>query len=84
MDALRILEMRAANCMFSRTVRSEKMQGTCILIPRPRRQRMKVGNLLTSDPLKTTLPWSGACLPVKILKNVLLPAPLGPMIACIG
>jgi hypothetical protein len=39
------------------------------------------GKLVMSSPLKTMLPPVGRSTPVRQLKNVLLPAPFGPMMA---
>ena len=40
------------------------------------------GRPVISSPLKMTRPPVGRSTPVRQLKNVLLPAPLGPMMAC--
>jgi hypothetical protein len=66
---------------FSVTLRRGKM----LLIWKAREMPMRVtlwgGQLVMSWPSKTTRPPSGAWYPVRRLKKVLLPAPLGPMIA---
>src|SRR5690349_10849244 len=51
--------------------------------PMPRRQISWGGSPVTSRPSRTTAPLSGRRWPVTRLKNVVLPAPLGPMIAAI-
>src|SRR5436309_1137490 len=52
--------------------------------PIPRRQMSCGANPVTSRPSSTTVPASGRRCPVTRLKNVVLPAPLGPMIAAIS
>src|SRR6266545_657403 len=49
--------------------------------PMPRRQRSCGGMPVTSRSLNRTLPASGLKWPVMRLKSVVLPAPLGPMMA---
>src|SRR5262245_15015985 len=51
--------------------------------PMPRRQRSCGAMPVTSRSLKRTLPASGCRWPVIRLKSVVLPAPLGPMMALI-
>src|SRR6202162_5210630 len=51
--------------------------------PMPRRQRSCGAMPVTSRPLKLMLPASGRRWPVMRLKSVVLPAPLGPMMALI-
>src|SRR5262245_18861950 len=51
--------------------------------PMPNRQTSCGGMPVMSRPLSTTAPASGRRCPVIKLKNVVLPAPLGPMMAAI-
>src|SRR5687767_10790531 len=48
------------------------------------RARCGAGRRVTSLPTKRTLPESGKRLPASWLMNVVLPAPLGPMTACVS
>src|SRR5471032_2671363 len=56
-----------------------KVSGTWKLRARPRRARSSGGALVTSTPAKCTVPDVGCVSPVRQLKNVDLPAPLGPI-----
>src|SRR6185312_13520859 len=69
----------AASQIFSRTARPSKTLGTWVLMPMPRRAISWAWALEMSCPRKSTRPWLGASWPVSILKNVLLPAPFGPI-----
>src|SRR3954454_18580693 len=72
---------RADNHRFSCTVRPFMTDGTCVLMPTPSRTTSCVLQPTTSVPRISTRPFS--CVrrycPVRHLKNVLLPAPLGPI-----
>src|SRR5947207_5562448 len=70
--------------MFSNTVSLGKMLTRWKERPRPRRQMSWGARPVTSRPSKMTAPASGLRWPVIRLKNVVLPAPLGPMIAAIS
>src|SRR6185437_14716443 len=69
----------AASQIFSRTARPSKTLGTWVLMPMPRRAISWAWALEMSCPRNSTRPWLGASWPVSILKNVLLPAPFGPI-----
>src|SRR5258707_7461995 len=69
--------------MFSYTVSRGKMLVRWNDRPIPRRQRSWGAMPVTSRSLNTTRPSSGSRCPVIRLKSVVLPAPLGPMIALI-
>lgn len=49
----------------------------------PRRATSSVRSAVTSRPSSVMVPDVGRCVPLMRLKNVVLPAPLGPMIALI-
>src|SRR5919109_1083595 len=51
---------------------------------RPLRARRGAGRLVTSSPAKTMRPASGTRLPASWLMSVVLPAPFGPMMACVS
>src|SRR5262249_30645126 len=72
---------RNAAWTFSYTVRRGKMLVRWNERPMPRRQRSWGAMPVTSRPLNTTVPVSGRRWPVMRLNRVVLPAPLGPMIA---
>src|SRR5215468_5024577 len=74
---------RKAAWMFSYTVSLGKMFVRWKERPMPRRQRSCGAMPVTSRSLKRTLPASGRRCPVIRLKSVVLPAPLGPMMALI-
>src|SRR5215472_11453931 len=74
---------RKAAWMFSYTVSLGKMFVRWKERPMPRRQRSCGAIPVTSRSLKRTLPASGRRCPVIRLKSVVLPAPLGPMMALI-
>ena len=63
----------------SRTVSPSNTDGTCIFRPTPARAMAIVPLPAISRPAKRILPASGVSCPVRHLKNVLLPAPLGPI-----
>src|SRR6266850_585453 len=67
--------------MFSYTVSLGKMLVRWKERPMPSRQRSCGAMPVTSRPLKLMLPASGRRWPVIRLKSVVLPAPLGPMMA---
>ena len=70
----------AASQMFSRTVRPSKTLGTCVLMPTP--QPRDLVRLAAGDVARRGYedrPAVGLSWPVRHLKNVLLPAPLGPI-----
>src|ERR1700730_810924 len=69
--------------MFSYTVSLGKILVRWKERPMPSRQRSCGAMPVTSRSLKRTLPASGRRWPVMRLKSVVLPAPLGPMIALI-
>src|SRR5689334_10654965 len=69
--------------MFSYTVSRGKMLVRWNERPIPRRQRSWGAMPVTSRSLNTTRPSSGSRCPVIRLNRVVLPAPLGPMIALI-
>src|SRR5476651_2846232 len=56
-----------------------KVSGTWKLRARPSRARFSGAALVTSTPAKCTVPDVGCVSPVRQLKNVDLPAPLGPI-----
>ena len=68
---------------FSYTVSRGKMFVRWNDRPIPSRQRSCGAMPVTSRSLKTTCPPSGTRCPVIRLKSVVLPAPLGPMMALI-
>src|SRR5439155_29383 len=72
---------RNAAWTFSKTVRRGKMLVRWNERPTPSRQRSWGAMPVTSRPLSVTRPRSGRRWPVIRLKTVVLPAPLGPMIA---
>src|SRR5213594_804516 len=72
---------RKAAWMFWYTVRRGKMLVRWKDRPMPRRQRSWGAMPVTSRALKITRPASGVRCPVIRLKSVVLPAPLGPMMA---
>src|SRR4051794_37760413 len=51
---------------------------------RPLRARRCAGSRVTSSPAKTMRPASGRRLPASWPMNVVLPAPFGPMMACVS
>src|ERR1044071_5059815 len=69
--------------MFWNTVRRGKILVRWKERPMPSRQRSCGAMPVTSRSLKRTLPASGRRCPVMRLKRVVLPAPLGPMMALI-
>src|ERR1700687_808850 len=69
--------------MFSYTVSRGKMLVRWNDRPIPRRQRSWGAIPVTARSLNTTRPASASMCPVIRLKSVVLPAPLGPMIALI-
>src|SRR6185312_6771837 len=69
----------AASQIFSRTARPAKTLGTWVLMPMPRRAISWAWAREMCCPRNSTRPWLGASWPVSILKNVLLPAPFGPI-----
>src|SRR4051794_2980982 len=50
--------------------------------PRPSRRESSVDCILTGSPSTSTLPWSGAWAPARILISVDFPAPLAPTRPC--
>src|SRR4029453_1891716 len=64
---------------LSRTDIDTKVSGTWKVRAIPTRARASGANAVTSRPWKCTLPLVGARSPVRQLKNVDLPAPLGPI-----
>src|SRR2546428_259202 len=72
-----------AACTFSNTVSFGKMLVRWNERPMPRRQTSCGASPVMSRPFRTTVPASGRRSPVTRLKNVVLPAPFGPMIAAI-
>src|SRR5262245_33529021 len=72
---------RNAAWTFSKTVRRGKMFVRWNERPMPSRQRSCGAMPVTSRPLSFTWPRSGRRWPVIRLKSVVLPAPLGPMMA---
>src|SRR5713226_6684686 len=69
--------------MFSNTVSFGKILVRWKERPMPSRQRSWGAMPVTSRSLKRTLPASGRRWPVMRLNSVVLPAPLGPMMALI-
>ena len=53
--------------------------GTCVLTPTPRAATACTGQLVVSSPRMNTCPSVGRRRPVTQRKNVLFPAPLGPI-----
>src|SRR5689334_7791166 len=51
---------------------------------RPLRARRGAGRAVMSSPAKTMLPESGRRLPASWLMKVVLPAPFGPITACVS
>src|SRR5919106_6490996 len=51
---------------------------------RPMRARFGAGSLVMSAPAKRTMPLSGSRFPASWLIKVVLPAPFGPMTACVS
>src|SRR5438046_3904310 len=51
---------------------------------RPRRARRGAASVVTSSPAKRIEPASGRMLPASWLMSVVLPAPFGPMMACVS
>src|SRR5450756_2514120 len=49
---------------------------------KPRRRESRVECSTTGSPSISTVPWSGACAPARILTSVDLPAPLAPTKPC--
>src|SRR5213593_2510452 len=72
-----------AACTFSKTVSLGKMLVRWNERPMPRRQTSCGASPVMSRPFRITAPASGRRWPVTRLKNVVLPAPFGPMIAAI-
>src|SRR5262245_59821923 len=72
-----------AACTFWKTVSCGKMFVRWNERPMPSRQTSCGASPVMSRPSSTTAPASGLRCPVTRLKNVVLPAPLGPMIAAI-
>src|SRR5713226_3663900 len=72
-----------AACTFWNTVSLGKILVRWNERPMPSRQTSWGGSLVMSRPFRTTVPASGRRWPVMRLKNVVLPAPFGPMIAAI-
>ena len=67
---------------FSSTVRPFITDGTCVLMPTPRRTiscGAPAGHVLAADEDAAVGCWSSRICPVRHLKNVLLPAPFGPI-----
>src|SRR3990172_9153241 len=75
---------RMATWTFSNTDRRGKVLVRWKDRARPSRQMACGGRPVMSRPLKLMRPASGTRCPVITLKRVLLPAPLGPMIAAIS
>src|SRR3954454_4389268 len=65
--------------MFSRTVSLERTLVSWNVRTMPMRDTRYAGMPLRLVPLKDQSPWSGRSNPVSRLKNVVLPAPFGPM-----
>src|SRR3954452_15431286 len=65
--------------MFSRTVSLERTLVSWKVRTMPMRDTRYAGTPLRLVPLKDQSPWSGRSNPVSRLKNVVLPAPFGPM-----
>src|SRR5919106_3971360 len=51
---------------------------------RPMRARFGAGSLVMSAPAKRTMPLSGSRFPASWLMKVVLPAPFGPITACVS
>ena len=73
----------SATCTFSRTVMEAKVAVIWKVRPTPSRHTARGGRPLMSLPSMRTVPASGGIWPLSMLKQVLLPAPLGPMRASI-
>ncbi len=71
---------RTATSRLSRTLRLSKTLGTWNFRAMPRRAKWCSGRPTTSCPSNLMRPPDGRRDPHSILKNVLLPAPFGPMI----
>ena len=71
--------MSWATRTFSRTVSEPNASSRWKVRPIPRLARRCTGIRVTLRPSKRTLPWVGRCSPVITLKQVVLPAPLGPI-----
>ncbi len=70
---------RPATMRWSRTVMPPNSSIRWNVRPSPRRARRYRGYREMSVPSNMTLPWSGCSMPSRQLKNVVLPAPFGPM-----
>src|SRR5205814_1090064 len=69
----------AATCRFSNTLSSSRTLGTWNLMLIPSRATRNASHPVMSRPRKRTVPASGRMPPLRIRKNVDLPAPLGPI-----
>ena len=70
---------RSASTTLSSTVRPSNSDGTWVLMPTPSRAMAKRSRPVTSRPRQRMRPAVGLSWPVRHLKKVLLPAPLGPI-----
>ena len=71
--------MSRATRTFSRTVSDPKASRRWKVRPMPIRERRCTGVRVTALPLNRTAPLVGRCSPLITLKQVVLPAPLGPI-----
>ena len=75
-------------CTASATFSSAVKRGsTCVIWnerARPSRARAGIGSAVTSRPSKWMCPASGASAPEIWWMSVVLPAPFGPMMACVS
>ena len=69
----------AARCRFSSTVSSSSTLATWNLMLIPSRATRNASQPVMSRPRKRTVPELGRMAPLRILKKVDLPAPLGPI-----
>ena len=74
---------RSGTATFSSEVRSGKTLVTWKVRAMPHRTRALAARSVTSAPSSRTRPSSGISFPVRRLRKVVLPAPLGPMSAVI-
>src|SRR5258706_1870696 len=75
-------------CTASATLSSAVNSGNTLVIwnerASPLRERRGADRRVMSSPAKRMRPWSGRKLPASWLMRVVLPAPLGPMTACVS
>jgi hypothetical protein len=75
-----VIDRSKATAMASATVSEDHSRASWNDRPRPARVRALAAQLETSRPSSCTRPPSSGTNPVSASKNVVLPAPFGPMI----